>query len=189
MKSVVLFSGGLDSYATLVLAKEQSNVVAAVHVRYGQPHGDAEFAAAELLVGNVPLVVLDAPGLSRQGDIFVGRNPILLTLAASVAAGMGVHSVWAGFCQADAEAFPDCRVGFIAAQEMALRLALDDRSFTITAPLLFHTKGEIWDILARRDLMDEMMTTHTCYRGVREPHPWGFGCGECNACKTRMMVL
>lgn len=28
--------------------------------------------------------------------------------------------------------------------------------------------------------------THTCYIGDRrELHPWGYGCGECPACKLR----
>lgn len=190
MRSVVLFSGGLDSYATLVLARESSDVVAAVHVRYGQPHGDAEFSAARQLTGGAPLLLLDVPTIARQGDIFVGRNPIMLSLAASVAASLGASSVWAGFCQADAAAFPDCRLAFLGVQEMALRLALDNPSFNITAPLMFHTKREILDVLTKRGLSKEAMMTHTCYRGDHQTeHAWGFGCGECNACVTRATIL
>lgn len=189
MRSVVLFSGGLDSYAALVLAKEQSGVVTVVHVQYGQPHGPQEFEAARKLKGDTPMTLLTIPTLPMNGDIFVGRNPILLSLAASVAAGAGAHSVWAGFCQADAKTFPDCRVGFLGAQEMALRLALDDASFTITVPLLFKTKPETLELLAQRGLLEQAMLTHTCYRGERKPFPWGYGCGECSACTTRATIL
>lgn len=185
MKSVVLFSGGLDSFAALLLARESSEVVVAVHAQYGQPHGAQEFEAARALRGDTPMHLLTLPAIPTMGDIFQARNPILLSHAASVAASVGASAIWAGFCMADAEAFPDCRPRFLAAQEKALELALGQH-MTITAPLLFTSKAETFDILIKRGRLEEALhATHTCYRGDRTTQYWGRGCGECSACVTR----
>jgi 7-cyano-7-deazaguanine synthase len=51
-------------------------------------------------------------------------------------------------------------------------------------------KAETWALaeqLGGRALVDLIIEeTHTCYRGERgEHHPWGYGCGECPACRLR----
>lgn len=190
MRSVVLFSGGLDSYATLLLAREVSDVVAVIHVRYGQPHGSQEYGAARKLAG-CELTVLDINKINQVGDIFIGRNSILLSLAASIAIGEGATSVWAGFCQADAEGFPDCRPAFVEAQQYALRIALDMSEFEIVTPLIKKSKRDVFSILAERDALEYAIEhTHTCYRGDHSTrHVWGYGCGMCNACAVRSSAL
>lgn len=41
-------------------------------------------------------------------------------------------------------------------------------------------------ILLLRILQDVIELSHTCYNGNREIlHQWGYGCGECPACKLR----
>lgn len=175
MRSVVLFSGGLDSTAALVMAHEASDVVAVVHVQYGQPHGVAELAAARLIAPEVEVFYIST--LPTSGDIFVGRNPVILSLAASIAISRDATQVWAGFCQEDAAGFPDCREDFVKAQEAALRLALDSAPLTIITPLLKQSKADTIRFLMSKGI--DIKITHTCYRGVSP------GCGICSACITR----
>ncbi|MDW8334391.1 MAG: 7-cyano-7-deazaguanine synthase, partial [Bacteroidia bacterium] len=62
-----------------------------------------------------------------------------------------------------------------------------DARFSIITPLMFLSKAETWrlaDELSGLDLI--VRHTHTCYYGRRDRlHDWGYGCGECPACKLR----
>ena len=85
-------------------------------------------------------------------------------------------------CQADFSGYPDCRLGFIEAQEKALALALD-RPLRIHTPLMDLTKAETWK--AAKELgtvrgLDVLHVvreqSHTDYHGDRsERHAWGYG--------------
>lgn len=117
-----------------------------------------------------------------------GRNLVFLSLAAAYAAQNGAKALVTGVCEADAAGYPDCRGDFVRATEQAISLALDD-TFYVHAPLLELNKAQTFvmaDMLGALDLV--RFGTHTCYEGVHDEgnrHPWGYGCGECPACKER----
>lgn len=116
-----------------------------------------------------------------------GRNMVLLSLAAGVAARIGAHSIYTGGCLDDYEGYPDCRPEFYEAAQMALRYALDDHDLSIRTPLVMATKAQIFEIAAGHDHLDTILEhTHTCYHGNHVTrYEWGYGCGECPACLVR----
>ena len=65
-----------------------------------------------------------------------------------------------------------------------------DRRFVIHTPLMWIDKAQTFALAqeiggdALIDLLVE--ETHTCYLGDRsQRHDWGYGCGECPACRLR----
>ena len=86
-------------------------------------------------------------------------------------------------------AIPDCRDDTIKAMQLALKLGMD-RRFVIHTPLMWIDKAATFDLaheLGGRGFVDLLVEeTHTCYLGDRSRrHDWGYGCGECPACKLR----
>lgn len=115
-----------------------------------------------------------------------GRNMLFLTLAAAYGAQHGIYDLVTGVCEADASGYPDCRKSFIVSAQAALTEALDE-SVTIHAPLLELDKGQTFDLADTLGVLDLIIEeSHTCYHGDRSNRfDWGYGCGECPACKER----
>jgi 7-cyano-7-deazaguanine synthase len=130
---------------------------------------------------------MEASGLPNT---FVpGRNILFFTLAGALAYRRGIRSLVGGMCETDFSGYPDCRDDTIKAVQVALGLGMDTR-FTLETPLMWLTKAETWRMakqLGGDALVDLIVEeTHTCYLGERsKKHAWGYGCGECPACKLR----
>lgn len=182
MATVILFSGGLDSLAAALMMNGRSLI--GVHVQYGQRHAREEAHAAGRLAQAIglPLRYIDLPRLGLVGDVVPGRNLLFLALAAAVPEA---GEVVIGCCAADAAGFPDCRPNFLRAVEVAL--AEGGRDVSILAPLVGKSKAETFAIIRDAGYIDlAIEVSHTCYVGNHyDRHPWGFGCGECQACLTR----
>lgn len=117
-----------------------------------------------------------------------GRNAILISTAMAFAAPHGMYDIVIGVCEADEAGYPDCRAPFVEAMETALRVALDDERVTLVAPLLHLDKARTFALAAGIDgaLEAVLDRSHTCYEGDHTTwNVWGWGCGECPACKTR----
>jgi len=118
-----------------------------------------------------------------------GRNLVFFSFAGAVAYRRGIKHIVAGMCETDFSGYPDCRDDTIKAMQLALTLGMD-RRFVIHTPLMWIDKAGTF-ALAREiggDALIELLLaeTHTCYLGDREHrHAWGFGCGECPACRLR----
>jgi 7-cyano-7-deazaguanine synthase len=118
-----------------------------------------------------------------------GRNLLFLTFAAALAYRRGIHHVVGGMCETDYSGYPDCRNDTITALNTALNLGMD-REFNLHTPLMWKDKAETWALahdLGRQGLVDLIVEqSHTCYLGERGArHAWGYGCGECPACRLR----
>jgi 7-cyano-7-deazaguanine synthase len=118
-----------------------------------------------------------------------GRNLIFLSFAGALAYRRGAKHLVAGMCETDFSGYPDCRDDTIKAMQLALGLGMD-RRFVIHAPLMWIDKAATFALAqelggaAFIDLLVE--DTHTCYLGDRSRrHAWGYGCGDCPACKLR----
>jgi 7-cyano-7-deazaguanine synthase len=118
-----------------------------------------------------------------------GRNLIFLSFAGALAYRRGAAHIVAGMCETDYSGYPDCRDETIKAMGRALELGLD-RRFELHTPLMWIDKAATFalahalggDALIRL-VVEE---THSCYLGDRSRrHAWGYGCGECPACKLR----
>jgi 7-cyano-7-deazaguanine synthase len=118
-----------------------------------------------------------------------GRNLVFFTFAGALAYRRGIKHIVAGMCETDYSGYPDCRDDTIKAMQLALTLGMD-RRFVIHTPLMWIDKAETFalaDDIGGEPLIDLLLgETHTCYLGDREHrHAWGFGCGECPACRLR----
>jgi 7-cyano-7-deazaguanine synthase len=118
-----------------------------------------------------------------------GRNLIFLSFAGALAYRRGAKHLVAGMCETDFAGYPDCRDDTIKAMQVALGLGMD-RRFVIHTPLMWMDKAATFalaqEIGGERfiDLLVE--ETHTCYLGDRSHrHAWGYGCGQCPACRLR----
>lgn len=131
-----------------------------------------------------------AMGADGLPNTFVpGRNLIFLTFAAALAYRRGITDIVGGMCETDYSGYPDCRNDTLQALQGALSLGMA-RDFTLHTPLMWRDKAATWQLAqdlggaALVDLIREH--SHTCYLGERgERHDWGYGCGECPACRLR----
>ncbi len=118
-----------------------------------------------------------------------GRNLIFLTFAAALAYRRGIKHIVTGVCETDYSGYPDCRDDTIKALQVALNLGMEKR-FVLHTPLMWRDKAETWELahhLGGQGLVDLIREqSHSCYLGDRNSrHDWGFGCGECPACRLR----
>jgi len=118
-----------------------------------------------------------------------GRNLIFLSFAGALAYRRGIRHLVAGMCETDFSGYPDCRDDTVKAMQIALTLGLD-RRVTVHTPLMWIDKAATFALaqsIGGEPLIDLLLAeTHTCYLGDREHrHDWGFGCGECPACRLR----
>lgn len=210
--SLIVLSGGQDSVTTLYKAARETNIVGAVHFRYGQKHAIetecAQFHARKL---GVELHEIDVPAFAQIGhsallqngggnvneahptlshlpaSFVPGRNLIFLTLAAALAMKLGATQIWTGVCEEDYAGYPDCRQSTLDALEKSIRIGMDFPDLCIVAPLIAKTKARTFALAEKLGVLDTIINfTHTCYNGNHETfHDWGYGCGQCPACQTR----
>ncbi len=159
----------------------------------------AERLGADHLVDLAGLGAISETALTRQQEIVVdadglpttfvpGRNLAFLVYAGALCFSREISTLVAGMCQTDFSGYPDCRQDTLDAQMRALELGLD-RDLSLVTPLMHLTKGQSWTLaeqLGGRALVELInKRSHSCYRGGREAHSWGYGCGDCPACDLR----
>jgi 7-cyano-7-deazaguanine synthase len=207
MRSVVLLSGGLDSYTAAAIARSEGFELYALTIDYGQRHAHeltaARRVAASLGVGRHLELNLDLRGIGgsaltsdvpvpRDRDLTAtdipptyvpARNTIFLAMALGWAETIDAHDLFIGVNALDYSGYPDCRPEFIAAFEslasVATRAGVEGARFHIHTPLITLSKAEI----IRRGLalgLDYGLT-HSCYDPDADGHP----CGHCDSCVLR----
>ena len=206
-RAVVLLSGGLDSATTLALACRDGFAAHALSFDYGQRHKlelkAAERIAAALGAHEHRIAVIDLRffgGSALTGDIAVpknretqndipityvpARNTIFLSYALAWCEVLGAADIFIGANAIDYSGYPDCRPEFIAAFEqlagVATRAGVEGTKFSIHAPLISMSKGEI--IRKGTELGVDLSLTHSCY----DPTADGLACGECDSCRLRL---
>jgi 7-cyano-7-deazaguanine synthase len=118
-----------------------------------------------------------------------GRNLIFFALAGALAYRRGAKHLVAGMCETDYSGYPDCRDDTVKAMQLALNLGME-RRFVVHTPLMWIDKAETFALAQELggDALVGLLVeeTHSCYLGDRSTrHVWGFGCGECPACRLR----
>ena len=204
-RAIVLLSGGLDSMVSGGLAREQGFDLAALTIDYNQRHR-VELEAAKRIAAmlgvdrhvTLPLNLRAFGGSALTDDIDVpkvgvlpgipvtyvpARNTIFLSLALGFAEATGARDIFLGVNALDYSGYPDCRPEFIAAfqhlADLATRMGVEGRGFTIHAPLQQMTKADIAREAARLGLDAGM--SWSCY----DPTPDGKHCGLCDSCRLR----
>lgn len=204
-KALVLLSGGLDSATLLAMAIDQGYDCYALSLNYGQRHS-AELLAAEVLAKTLgaiehKIIALDlaAIGGSALTDKTINvphtpsegipityvpaRNTIFLSLALGWAEVLEVHDLFIGVNAVDYSGYPDCRPEYIESFQkmanLATKAGVEGRPFTIHAPLIHMSKGEI--IQVGVTLGVDYAQTVSCY----EADETGLACGSCDSCRLR----
>jgi 7-cyano-7-deazaguanine synthase len=209
-KAVILLSGGLDSTTVLAIAQAAGFSCYCLSFAYGQRQDieldraravAARAGVAEHLVLNLDLAKIGGSALTTAqpvpkhravADISAaipatyvpGRNTIFLAHAAAWAEVVGARQIFIGVNALDYSGYPDCRPEFIAAFEQAINLGSkagsEGHKFTIQAPLMRLSKGEI--IRRGLELGVDYGQTHSCY----DPDEEGRACGACDSCLLRL---
>ncbi|HWY36773.1 MAG TPA: 7-cyano-7-deazaguanine synthase [Nitrosopumilaceae archaeon] len=181
MKSIILFSGGIDSLLTWSILKEFSDPIALI-IDYYQ-NEEEEIAATNLIKHyNIDhryeyIPTLSQPDNKHETNYIPCRNAIMLMIAASHAIKEEASLIGLGINKDDYTDYVDCRLDFILTCEDLLRYY--SKNLMINVPLLWLTKTEIIKKALDKNLA--LNLTWTCYTPVN-----GLSCGACNACKLRL---
>jgi len=201
MKTVIVYSGGLDSTVLLYHLRQAGHELHALSVDYGQRHRcELEHAAAICEELAVPHSVADLSGLrpllagssltspkievaeghyteeTMKSTVVPNRNMILLSVATghalSIKAGQIAYAAHSG----DHAIYPDCRNEFADVMATAIKLA-DWEQVVLIRPFVDWTKADI----VRRGAELGVPFTHTwsCYKGG------ALHCGRCGTCIER----
>jgi len=198
---VVIYSGGMDSFTLLHLARARGYRVHALSFDYGQKHV-RELDCARLVCENlqIPHKVIDIramsevmSGSSLTSDIEVpeghyeedsmkstvvpNRNMILLALATGYAVTVNAGAVWYGAHGGDHAIYPDCRPEFVSKMDAVCRVA-NYEPVAIEAPFMAMDKGQI--LAQGLELGLDYSHTWTCYNGRER------ACGRCGSCVERL---
>lgn len=201
MRTVAVFSGGLDSTVLLAELLAARDEVYALSVDYGQRHR-IELEHAERIAKRfgVPWQIADlssiAPLLAgssqTSSDIAVphghyaeesmkltvvpNRNMIMLAVAGGWAISLKADRVAYGAHSGDHTIYPDCRPEFAVAVNHALGLA-DWHRVELFCPFIELTKTQIVERGAALGV--DFAQTWSCYEGG------GLHCGKCGTCVER----
>lgn len=205
-KAVVLLSGGLDSATALAIARQKDFACHVLSIDYGQRHGSELAAAARigqsLRVSDHQFIKLDLTALTSSAltnlsvavpihgattgipaTYVPARNTIMLSLALAWAEVLSSRDIFIGVTAVDYSGYPDCRPDYISAYEKMANLATkagrEGDEFTIHAPLINLSKGEI--IRCGIALGVDYSLTVSCYQADEA----GRACGRCDACYLR----
>ncbi len=209
-KALVIFSGGQDSTTCLGWAIRRFEVVEAISFDYGQRHLVELECAKEItakldvkhtvLKLNIFKELNDSALLDKDMDIndthhdhknlpasFVpNRNAIFFTTAHAFAQKIKADSLITGISQTDYSGYPDCREEFIKPLEKALNIG-SESEIKFLYPLMHLSKAQTFQLAKDEGVLDIVVEmSHTCYNADRSVlHRWGYGCGDCPACKLR----
>jgi 7-cyano-7-deazaguanine synthase len=201
MKTVAIFSGGLDSTVLLAQLLHGGDEVLALSIDYGQRHrkelqfaeGTARRLGVEWRLADLraitPLLAgssLTSPEVavphghyaeaSMKATVVPNRNMIMLAIAAGWALSRKCDRVAYGAHAGDHTIYPDCRPEFVEAMRHSLSLC-DWQSLELYCPFLTFSKGDI--VRAGAELGVDFTATWSCYEGG-EVH-----CGQCGTCVER----
>lgn len=198
MKTVLLFSGGLDSTTLLYDLLSQNDEVIALSIHYGQKHKKEILAAKEIATHTkVKHIIKEISGifgenaltsdslevpdghytdLSMKQTVVPNRNMIFLSIALSLAISEKFDRVAYAAHSGDHAIYPDCRPEFVEAISNVFPLS-DWHKVILYAPYVNLSKNEICKKGITLDA--PLNLTWSCYKGG-DVH-----CGRCGTCVER----
>jgi len=206
VEAIVLHSGGMDSSLCLASAVRAHGAgrVLSLGFGYGQRHGD-ELARAERIARRFGVrrhvveigcyrrltrnalmdagIPIEHAGGEAPNTLVVGRNGLMIRLAAILAGQIGARTLYVGVIGVEAanSGYRDCTRPYIDRLEEILRIDLGDEDFEILTPLVDMSKAETMEFGDRLGCLEFLLdATVTCYEGIPRA-----GCRKCPACKLR----
>ena len=201
MKTVLIYSGGLDSTVLLAHLQAAGQSVYALSVDYGQrhrcelqqaaaicaasgvPHHTADLSAIQPLLAGSSLTspeIAVAEGhyteASMKSTVVPNRNMILLAIATGHALSIGATQVAYAAHSGDHAIYPDCRNEFADAMASAMQLC-DWSAIRLERPFVDWSKADI--VRRGAALQVPFAQTWSCYKGE------ALHCGRCGTCIER----
>lgn len=200
MRTVLIYSGGLDSTVLLYHLRAEGHEVRGLGIDYGQRHRrELEAAAAicrqlgteyriadlstlrALLGGSALTADLAVPEghyteESMKQTVVPNRNMIMLAVAIGWAVSLRYDAVAYAAHAGDHTVYPDCRPEFAEAMDRAAALC-DWHRVRILRPFIDKTKADLVRLGASLGVPFER--TWSCYRGGE------YHCGRCGTCVER----
>jgi len=201
-KAVCLISGGMDSFVSSAIAKNNGYRIFGLTLNYGQK-GKKEIESAKKvgkflkcekhLILNFDLSWVKS-ALTRKeikipekvkGEIpssyVPARNTILLSVAVAYAETIDADAIFIGVNSVDYSNYPDCRPPFIKkfqeVVDIATKKTINGGKIKIQAPLLYLSKADI--VKKGIKLSLDFSITWSCYKSTKKP------CGKCPSCQLR----
>lgn len=202
-KAVVLLSGGIDSAATLFIAKKKGFHPEALIFDYGQRH-KKEISSAKRIAKKAgcpykiiklsfpwkgsSLLDTSLPVPARRSFARIARgipstyvparNLIFLSIAASFAESIKAKAIFIGVHTEDYPGYPDCRKPFFDIFTKLVKIGTKEGKYIkLYTPLINKSKKEI--IKKGLELKVPFGFTWSCYEGGVSP------CGVCDSCRFR----
>jgi len=200
MRTVLVYSGGLDSTVLLYHLRQQGHELRGLGVDYGQRHrreleaarGNCEDLGMECRVADLRAIQPLLAGSALTGELAVpdghytdesmkltvvpNRNMIMLSVAIGWAISLKYDAVAYAAHAGDHPIYPDCRPEFVETMARAARRC-DWHEVALLTPFIARTKADIVRLGAQIGVPFER--TWSCYRGG-EVH-----CGRCGTCVER----
>jgi 7-cyano-7-deazaguanine synthase len=201
MRTVVIFSGGIDSTVLLHDLRAQAAEVLALSIDYGQRHRTeldharriadnlgvewrlADLSAISPLLagssqtsGDVPVPHGHYAEETMKQTVVPNRNMIMLAVAGGWAISRRADRVAYAAHSGDHTIYPDCRPEFAQAMDHALGLA-DWHRIHLHCPYVTLTKAQI--VARGAELGVDFAATWSCYEGGT------LHCGRCGTCYER----
>ncbi len=204
MKAVCLISGGMDSFVTAAIAREEGYHIYALSFDYGQKN-HRELASAKRIAKSLqvvrhliapvdlswthsaltdPAVAIPhrLPGQHGIPSTYVpARNTIFISYGLAFAETVDAEAIFIGVNAIDYSGYPDCRPEYIAQFRRLIKLAVkktvEGGRIELKTPLLHLTKAEI--VKKGLVLGLDFSLSWSCYRGGKKP------CGQCPSCILR----
>ncbi len=203
--AIVLVSGGMDSCVTSAIAKSENDVIAFLHISYGQRTEKRERKAFNDIADfynvtkrlDVSIEYLAKIGGSSLTDESIEvseadieskeiptsyvpfRNANMLSIATSWAEVLEAKSIYIGAVAEDSSGYPDCRPEFYEAFEKTIEKGTKtDTNIAIKTPIIHLSKAEI--VKKGFELKAPLELSWSCYRSE------DFACGTCDSCALRL---
>lgn len=201
MKTVLIYSGGLDSTVLLYHLLDAGQTVHALSVDYGQRHRcELDYAAEICRAVNVPNPLADLSAIqpliagssltspeievaeghyteeNMKSTVVPNRNMILLAVATGHALSIGAGQLAYAAHSGDHAIYPDCRNEFADAMAEAIRLC-DWSVVELSRPFVDFSKADV--VRRGAELGVPFEKTWSCYKGG------ALHCGRCGTCIER----
>ena len=200
MSSIVLLSGGIDSYTALALSQKRGKEIIALTFDYNQRNRFEIEASKKICscLGIKEHVTINIESsytgnstalnstnyVQSQADVvstyYPARNIIFLSYATSLAESKGCSEIIYGCNKEDAQDYPDCRPEFADIFQKMIGVGTHNgKNIKISTPFIHLTKAEIIQLGISNDL--DYAISQSCYF----PKENGKPCLECDSCKLR----